>query len=509
MDSFSSTVALFVYAVSACGLLIYGLNCYVMIFLFLRHRDAANERRRSVERQFSHLALTPITPGVTTQIAIYNEMNVAERIIRAACAMEYPEGLHEIQVLDDSTDETRNLIDNLVAQLKEEGHDIYVLRRARRVGFKAGALGNGFLQARGELLAVFDADFVPPKDFLLRTVPFFIADSRLGLVQARWGHLNYNHSLLTQAQSLGIDGHFMIEQSARNFSGLFMNFNGTAGIWRKEAISDGGGWQWDTLTEDMDLSYRVQLAGWNTQYVPDLVVPAEIPEDVTAFKSQQFRWAKGSIQTAIKLLPMMLGSSTSTFQKIEAFFHMTHYLVHPLMLTLALFALPVLLFSKINISGIIIGIVALGLGLSMLAPSMLYAISQKSAYPDDWKQRLLRLPVLIMVGVGIALSNTRAVLEAIWGIQSDFVRTPKKGDHEIKRYSVKLPWLAAFEVVLGLYCTISLFVYLHAGKYLVGPFLGIYAAGFLFIGLLTLHQTSDNKWWVNLADKFKKLKSQS
>ncbi len=506
MESFSSTIALCVYALSACGLLIYGLNCYVMVYLFLRHRDSATQRLKEVADQFGHLADSPVAPGVTTQIAIYNELNVAERVIRAVCAMEYPEGLHEIQVLDDSTDETKNLVDKVVAELKAEGHDISILRRARRVGFKAGALSNGFFQAKGDLMAVFDADFVPPEDFLLRTVPFFIADPKLGLVQARWGHLNYSQSLLTQAQSIGIDGHFMVEQSARNFSGLFMNFNGTAGIWRKEAISDGGGWQWDTLTEDMDLSYRVQLAGWHTQYLSDLVVPAEIPADVNAFKSQQFRWAKGSIQTAIKLLPIMIKSPASTFQKVEAFFHMTHYLVHPLMLTLALFALPVLLFSRMNIGGFVFGLVAFGLICSMLAPSLLYVVSQKAAYPN-WKQRLSRLPMLIMVGVGIALSNSRAVLEALLGMESDFVRTPKSGDEEKKHYAVKLPWVGGFEVVLGIYCSLSLLVYLFAGKYLVGPFLGIYAAGFLYIGTLTLSQGKEHKWWPGLMAKFTKLKA--
>ncbi len=506
MESFSSTVALCVYAVSACGLLIYGLNCYVMVYLFLRHRDSATQRLKEVADQFGHLANSPVAPGVTTQIAIYNELNVAERVIRAVCEMEYPEGLHEIQVLDDSTDETSNLVDAVVAELKAAGHDISILRRARRVGFKAGALANGFFQAKGDLMAVFDADFVPPKDFLLRTVPFFIADTKLGLVQARWGHLNYHQSLLTQAQSIGIDGHFMVEQSARNFSGLFMNFNGTAGIWRKEAISDGGGWQWDTLTEDMDLSYRVQLAGWHTQYLSDLVVPAEIPADVNAFKSQQFRWAKGSIQTAIKLLPIMIKSPSSTFQKVEAFFHMTHYLVHPLMLTLALFALPVLLFSQLNIGGFVFGLVAFGLICSMFAPSLLYVVSQKAAYPD-WKQRLYRLPMLIVVGVGIALSNSRAVLEALLGVESDFVRTPKKGDEEKKHYAVKLSWIGGLEVALGIYCGLSLLVYLVAGKYLVGPFLGIYAAGFLYIGTLTLTQGREHKWWPGLMARFSKVKS--
>jgi hypothetical protein len=273
-----------------------------------------------------------------------------------------------------------------------------------------------------------------------------------------------------------------------------MNFNGTAGIWRKEAIESGGGWQWDTLTEDMDLSYRVQFAGWNTVYLPDLVVPAEIPEDVSAFKSQQFRWAKGSIQTAIKLLPILLRSRVSAFKKIEAIFHMTHYLVHPMMLIMAVLALPILLYLRFNLNHTVMTVIAIALGLSMLAPSTLYAASQKAAYPD-WGRRLLRLPMLIIVGVGIALSNTRAVAEALLGISSDFIRTPKKGDKILKHYSVKLPWLAGLEIVLGAYCTFSLGVYLYTGKYLIGPFLGIYAAGFLYIGLLTLAQRMDRMPW--------------
>jgi hypothetical protein len=273
-----------------------------------------------------------------------------------------------------------------------------------------------------------------------------------------------------------------------------MNFNGTAGIWRKSAIENGGGWQWDTLTEDMDLSYRVQFAGWNTVYLPDLVVPAEIPEDVSAFKSQQFRWAKGSIQTAIKLLPSLLKSPVSPFKKIEAIFHMTHYLVHPMMLIMAILALPMLLHFRFSLNHTIMTVIALALGLSMLAPSTLYAASQKAAYPD-WGRRLLRLPILIVVGVGIAVSNTRAVGEALLGISSDFIRTPKKGDKVLKHYSVQLPWLAGLEIVLGAYCTYSLGVYLETGKYLVGPFLGIYAAGFLYIGLLSLMQRLGRMPW--------------
>jgi cellulose synthase/poly-beta-1,6-N-acetylglucosamine synthase-like glycosyltransferase len=343
--------------------------------------------------------------------------------------------------------------------------------------------------AKGDLIAIFDADFVPPMDYLLRTVPFFMAEEKVGLVQARWGHLNCEKSLLTRAQSIGIDGHFMVEQSARTWSGLYMNFNGTAGIWRKQAIMDGGGWQWDTLTEDMDLSYRVQFAGWRTAFIPDLEVPAEIPEDVSAFKSQQFRWAKGSIQTALKLLPDIFRSSDPLFKKIEAFFHLTHYMVHPMMVTLAVLALPVLLSLKAAPGPLAFFAIVIVLSISMIAPSALYVVSQRACY-NHWVKRIIYLPFLVVIGVGIAISNSRAVAEAILGIKSGFIRTPKKGDMEMKRYNLSFPWsivgYALTEIFIGIYCAWSLGYYLSCGKYLVGPFLAVYASGFLFVGILTL-----------------------
>lgn len=474
-----------VYFLAAGGLLLYGLNCYVMVYLFHRKRKAAEIVRHKVISAYENLLIEDDLPIVTTQIPVYNEFNVIDRILHAACHMVYPKGRHEIQVLDDSTDETRDIIDKVAKELLSAGHDIQVIRRENREGFKAGALKVGMERAKGELVAVFDADFVPPKDYLLRTVPFFLADDDLGLVQTRWGHLNRGRSLLTRAQSIGIDGHFMVEQSARNWNGLYMNFNGTAGLWRKSAIIDGGGWQSDTLTEDMDLSYRVQFAGWQTVYLPDVVVPAEIPEDVNAFKSQQFRWAKGSIQTAKKLFPRLLRARVSLFKKIQAVFHLTHYLVHPLMLTLALLALPVLLTLRITLALPLFTVLAVALGLSMIAPSTLYFVSQRAAYVD-WFHRILFLPVLVAVGVGLALSNSRAVFEAMIGRKSGFVRTPKRGDREIKKYRLRAPWMALFEILLGIYCLWSLTYYMSSEKYLIGPFLAIYAAGFLFVGLLTV-----------------------
>lgn len=424
-------------------------------------------------------------PVVTTQIAVYNECNVIERVVEACAKMEYPQGKHFIQILDDSTDETVFKIDGLIDYWTEEGCQIEVIRRQGRLGYKAGALANAHSRIQGEFVAVFDADFIPEKNFLLATVPEILKSEKVGLLQARWGHVNEKSSFLTRAQSLGIDGHFMIEQSARSWNGLYMNFNGTAGLWRVEAIEEAGGWQWDTLTEDMDLSYRAQLKGWETRYRPDIVVPAEIPESVNAFKSQQFRWAKGSIQTAMKILPGMIKEKGFSFKTGQAFLHMTHYIVHPLMLFLALLSLPVQVFVKEEVGLFYFAFIGALLVLSVAAPNCLYIVSQKMAY-EKWQRRLLFLPALVVIGTGIAINNSKAVFEALFKKESGFIRTPKNGQKEIVSYHSKCSKLVLCEILLGIYCAVSLYVTLGSQHYYIGPFLLVYTIAFLSIGIMSL-----------------------
>jgi len=472
------------YAAASLALFVFGLNCYVLLALYLRrHRSAAAFNAQVFAADIIRARGPQSCPLVTTQIPLFNEANVAERVLRAVAALDYPRDRHEIQVLDDSTDVTGAIVDRVAAELRAAGHRVSVLRRGRRTGFKAGALQAGLAAARGEFLAIFDADFVPPADFLQRTVPFLLLDRGLGLVQGRWGHLNADDSLLTRTQAIGIDGHFMIEQSARAFNGLMMNFNGTAGVWRRRAIEEAGGWSADTLTEDLDLSYRAQLAGWRTHFVTEAVVPAEIPGNMAAFRSQQFRWAKGSIQTARKLLPAVWRSDLGVWVKTQATLHLTHYLIHPLMLTVALLALPVQLFTTTTgvPAGLLLGLGAMLL-VSLAAPGSLYLTSQQ-ALNRRWTRQLGWMPAMMCLGVGLAVSNSRAVLEAMLGRPSDFVRTPKLGGTARVGYrpaKTALPWI---ELALGLYCTATLAANIGLGHYLVSPFLVIYAVGFTTVAL--------------------------
>jgi cellulose synthase/poly-beta-1,6-N-acetylglucosamine synthase-like glycosyltransferase len=466
----------------------YGINCYFMVWCFWRtYRKESGRIRQLIDTAQPVFDDTVTLPQVTTQIPLYNEANVAERVIRSVAAIDYPATKHEIQILDDSTDETCAIVDRIVASLRRHGKDIHVLRRAERHGYKAGALAEGMKVCKGKFIAIFDSDFVPDPNYLRQMLPPLLADEKLAFVQARWGHLNKTYSALTQAQCIGIDGHFMIEQSVRAFNGFFMNFNGTAGVWRKEAIRDAGGWQADTLTEDMDLSYRCQLAGWRANYLVDVVVPAELPETYTAFKSQQFRWAKGSIQTAIKIYPRVLRSNAGVLAKIQAFLHLTHYIIHPIMVMLSILTLPVLFTLDVTIPWPLMVFCMLCILLAICGPSSLYLTSQIAA--NSSIKRILFLPFLTFVGVGIALSNTRAVAEAVLKIKSGFVRTPKYGYLKKNQYRVNTPVLPLFEILLGLYCLFSLHYYFAAEKYLVGPFLLIYACGFLLVGIRSLKES--------------------
>jgi len=452
-------------------------------------RQATIQMRHQIDAAQSIFNDIDRLPHVTTQIPLYNEANVAERVIRAVAAIDYPAAKHEIQILDDSTDETRVIVDTVAESIRSAGKDIQVVRRNNRTGFKAGALAEGLKVCKGELIAIFDSDFIPKKNYLRQMIPSLLNDEKMAFVQARWGHLNDTHSVLTQAQSIGIDGHFMIEQSARATNGFFMNFNGTAGVWRKSAIEDAGGWQADTLTEDMDLSYRCQLEGWRAGFLSDVVVPAELPQTYTAFKSQQFRWAKGSIQTAMKLFPQVLRSNVDAMAKIQAFLHLTHYSIHPIMVLLSLLTLPVLLTLSVNVPWPLMLVFMGCILVAICGPSSLYITSQIAA--KRGLKKLFYLPVLMCIGVGIALSNTRAVIEALLKIKSGFVRTPKSGDASNKQfhaYRVKTPVLPLFEILLGCYCLISLLFYLHAKHYMVGPFLLIYTCGFLLVGICSFRE---------------------
>lgn len=478
------------YGLMCLLLFAYGVNSYVLIALFSRRKGAAKEENRLRAVAFAEKLAQGETawPPVLTQLPVYNELNVAERVIRAAAAFEYP-GAHEIQVLDDSTDETSELIDAVVDELQQRGVNICVLRRTNRQGFKAGALNEGMQQSDAPYIAIFDSDFVPTPDFLLRAVPQLMEQEGLALVQARWGHLNADESWFTRAVSIGIDGHFGVEQPARAWNQLYLNFNGTAGVWRRVAIQDAGGWECDTLTEDMDLSYRAQLRGWGIQFLFDLEAPAELPNTFTAFKSQQFRWAKGSIQTAIKLLPRVMRAPGSVFKKVQSVFHLTHYYIHICMVMLAVLALPLLFVQNAAPSPWVWVVVSLPIILSTVGPSLLYIVSQFSLDPARaWKQ-LPYLPGLILIGFGISLSNARAVLEAIIGRKTEFVRTPKRGLQSLKNYHLPKnahPWL---ELSLGLYCLLTLLLALALDRPALGPFILVYIIGYFIVGGCSLLET--------------------
>jgi cellulose synthase/poly-beta-1,6-N-acetylglucosamine synthase-like glycosyltransferase len=419
-------------------------------------------------------------------------MYVVDRLIDAVCALDYPRERLEIQVLDDSTDETRAIVELAVRRQRSRGFDITCLHRSNRAGYKAGALEEGLQVARGELVAIFDADFVPTPDFLRRSVPYF-SDPGVGVVQARWGHLNQGYSLLTRVQAVLLDGHFVLEHGARNRSGCFFNFNGTAGIWRRLAIEDAGGWQHDTLTEDLVLSYRAQLRGWLFRFLPGLIAPAVVPVEMNAFKSQQHRWAKGSIQTCRKLLPYVLMADLPLKVKVEAFFHLTANFNYLLMVALSILMFPAMIVRyEMGWTEMLLIDIPLFAAATFSVVNF-YLISQREAYPDWWT-RVRYLPFVLAVGIGLAVNNTKAVLEALFGQPGEFTRTPKYGieraqdDWQHKRYHQTMPIQPLVEVALGLYFTATVIYALTNEIYGTLPFLLLFQFGFLYMGLMSIVQ---------------------
>jgi cellulose synthase/poly-beta-1,6-N-acetylglucosamine synthase-like glycosyltransferase len=463
-------------------LAVYGWHRYYLVYLYLRYRD---------QEPKAGPALDPL-PVVTIQLPLYNEMYVADRLIAAVCALEYPRELLEIQVLDDSTDETRGVAELTVRRFATLGHDIKYIHRTNRIGFKAGALEEGLKVARGEFVAIFDADFLPTADFLTRLMPHF-ADARVGMVQARWGHINQDYSLLTKIQSILLDGHFVLEHGGRNRAQRFFNFNGTAGVWRRTAIADAGGWQHDTLTEDLDLSYRAQLRGWRFVFVSNVIAPAEVPVEMNAFKSQQHRWAKGSIQTCRKLLPQILRAPVPLGVKAEAFFHLTANFNYPLMCVMSILIFPSMVI-RYNMGWYEMLLIDVPLFFAAtFSVCNFYMVCQREIH-SDWITRIKYLPFLMSIGIGLSINNTRAVFEALFNRQSEFARTPKyriEGDADDwlgKKYHQSVAVQPLIELALGLYFTWTIFYAMANQIYGTLPFLVLFQIGFLYTGLLSIVQ---------------------
>jgi len=472
---------MYLYFISLLILFTFGAHGYVMVYHYIRQRG----RKK----------ITPsdnAEPVVTIQLPVYNEYYVVNRLIDSVCAMDYPKEKLEIQVLDDSTDETYDIVQQAVEQYRTLGFDIKHIHRKDRGGFKAGALKHGLLTARGEFIAIFDADFMPKKEFLRRTLPYFV-DAKIGLVQTRWEHLNSDYSLLTRTQALALDGHFVMEQTVRNGAGFFINFNGTGGIWRRSCILDAGNWHADTLTEDLDLSFRAQLKGWKFKYLDDFTSPAELPSEVTALKSQQFRWTKGAIETARKLLPQVWQSDIPFRVKVHSTFHLTNNIVFPFILLAGILNVPLVFIKQQGGHEVYFAFMSVFV-LAFIGSFLFYLYSQKAVYPD-WQRRLLLFPLFMAGSMGFAVNNSRAVFEALFKRKSEFVRTPKykiehKKDSWIgKKYvSRKTDWVVLAEVFLAVYCFFGVLSTLYFMEIAALPFHMLFFLGFGFVSVMSVRQ---------------------
>jgi cellulose synthase/poly-beta-1,6-N-acetylglucosamine synthase-like glycosyltransferase len=508
----------------------YGTHRYALVYRFFKNRKNIAPPPPEIDKW----------PKVTVQLPIYNERYVIERLIEAVAQFDYPRELVEIQVLDDSTDKTQEVASSCVQRHRDLGLPITYIHRANREGFKAGALQNGLQSATGELVAIFDADFIPPADFLRRTAPYFV-DPKLAMVQTRWSYINRNYSPLTEVEAILLDGHFAIEHSSRFRSHLFFNFNGTAGMWRRVAIDDAGGWEHDTLTEDTDLSYRAQLRGWQFLYLPEIDCPSELPVEMNAFKTQQARWAKGLMQTAKKVLPRVMRSNVPSEVKAEAFFHLTANISYPLMVLLSIILLPAMIVRFYQ-GWFQVLVIDLPLFIaSTCSISSFYLAAERTFYPKTWKRTFLYLPFVMAVGIGLSVRNAFAVIEAIFGVKSEFARTPKyriespaqntrKSAAEAvvsapdfsrgcacpepetnvshnngasapesstvhqnawikKGYRKSAGWMPWIEVGLGMYFAAAVLYAIQNQNYATLPFLLLFVWGYLYTGFMSLGQT--------------------
>jgi len=464
----------------------YGAHRYWMVYLYYKHK------RNKTTEPSAHFQFDDL-PRVTVQLPIFNEQYVVDRLLDAVCRLDYPKEKLDIQLLDDSTDETIEVARLLVDRYAALGHPVTYLHRDNREGYKAGALAEGLKTAKGDFVAIFDADFVPPPDFLLKCIHHF-TDPKVGMVQTRWTHINRNYSVLTEVEAILLDGHFVLEHSARSRSGVFFNFNGTAGMWRRSAIDEAGGWQHDTLTEDTDLSYRAQLQGWKFVYLQDVECPAELPVEMTAFKTQQARWAKGLIQVSKKILPRVLASNASRSVKIEAFYHLTANLSYPLMIVLSVLLMPAMIIRFYQGWFQMLYIDLPLFMASTFSISSFYLVSQKELFPKSWLRSLLYLPLLMALGIGLTVTNTRAVLEALTGKQTAFARTPKyrveskKDKVGAKKYRKRLGWVPWLELLIGTYFALAVFYAIDNENYFTVPFLLLFVIGYWVTGLMSLLQ---------------------
>jgi cellulose synthase/poly-beta-1,6-N-acetylglucosamine synthase-like glycosyltransferase len=482
MRHFADSAVLVTYYAILAALALYGSHRLLMVWLYYKNRHRRPEPAGEL----------PTLPRVTVQLPIFNERYVVERLIRSVAAIEYPRDLLEIQVLDDSTDETAAIARETVERHAREGFDIHYIHRENRDGFKAGALEEGRRRASGEFILILDADFVPHPRLLLESISYF-SDPRVGMVQSRWDHINRDFSLLTKLQAIFLDGHFVVEHTARHRSGRFFNFNGTAGIWRSAAVESSGGWASDTLTEDLDLSYRAQLMGWKFVYLKDLVSPAEVPVDINGFKMQQQRWAKGSIQTGLKLLPRIFRSSHPWPVKIESFFHLTNNLSYPLVVALSMFIFPAMVIRhRLGWTRLI----ALDFPLFFVSTGSVvafYLTSQREIDPR-WRKKIRYMPMLMSLGIGLAINNASAVMEAFFRQPTEFRRTPKysivgSGD-EWRQKAYRSPVNLSFplELLFSIYFLFTIGFCLREKIYLALPFLAMFFSGYAYTAALTLVQ---------------------